>query len=243
MVQGMDEQWQADLCDMQAFHQDNDGIKYLLTVIDVLSSSVSRVPEKLQTDDGTELQRDQASVVERFNRTFKGSMWRYFTHHETRRYLDILPDLVTNYNHSYHRSIRKAPAEVVTPGDAQEVWATLYPEAPWAEAITGEKETTTTREKKKKSPRFKVGDQVRLSKVKRTFTKGYLPNWTEEVFTIGQVYDHTTPTAYIFHEWDGDALGGRLYEPELQKVHVTETQHFKIDRVVKTRKRGGRDEY
>ncbi|XP_048588870.1 uncharacterized protein LOC116617272 [Nematostella vectensis] len=239
LVQGMDEQWQADLCDMQAFHRDNEAVKYLLTVIDVLSKFAwvvplkdktgtslveafttvfrrGRVPEKLQTDDGTEFR----------NRVFQ----------------DFLKN--RGIRHFFTKSEAKhseGPAEVVTPDDAQEVWATLYPEAPAAEAITGE--TPTAKSKKKTPPRFQVGDQVRLSKVKQTFTKGYLPNWTEEVFTVGQVLDHVTPTAYILREWDGDALEGRFYEPELQKVHVTEAHPFKIDRVLKTWKRGGRGEY
>ena len=34
--------------------------------------------------------------------------------------------------------------------------------------------------------KFKVGDKVRISKKKGTFEKGYLPNWTEEVFSIAQ---------------------------------------------------------
>ena len=35
-----------------------------------------------------------------------------------------------------------------------------------------------------KDPRFKVGDHVRISKYKKNFTKGYMPNWSEEVFVI-----------------------------------------------------------
>ena len=36
-VNGSDEIWAADLIDMQAFSKDNNGIKYLLTVIDIFS--------------------------------------------------------------------------------------------------------------------------------------------------------------------------------------------------------------
>jgi transposase InsO family protein len=54
----------------------------------------------------------KASIVERFQRTLKARMWRYFTKQKTRRYMDVLPDLVHSYNHTYHRSIRRAPAQV-----------------------------------------------------------------------------------------------------------------------------------
>ena len=33
-----------------------------------------------------------------------------------------------------------------------------------------------------KDPEFKVGDNVRVSKYKNIFAKGYTPNWSEKVF-------------------------------------------------------------
>ena len=88
--------------------------------------------EKLQTDKGTEfLNRKfqsfpkeknihffttnselKASVVERFNRTLKTRMWKYFTAKNNRVYIDILQDIVHGYNNSYHRSTGRAPASV-----------------------------------------------------------------------------------------------------------------------------------
>lgn len=144
-----------------------------------------RQPLRIQSDQGKEFtnkeflnafksihffttrnEETKASIVERFQRTLKTRMWRYFTRHKTRRYVNILPDLVYAYNHSYHRSIKRAPAEVNASNDL-EVWKTLY-----------KKKTSL------KSPKFKKGDLVRISKAKRTFEKGYLPNWTRELFTI-----------------------------------------------------------
>lgn len=54
----------------------------------------------------------KASVVERFNRTLKGVMWRYLTHTSSGRYIDVLPQLVSSYNNTYHSSIKMAPSEV-----------------------------------------------------------------------------------------------------------------------------------
>ena len=90
---------------------------------------LGRPPEKLQTDKGTEfLNRNfqsllkensihffttnselKASLVERFNRTLKTRMWKYFMTKNTRVYTDILQDIVHN---SYHRSIGRVPASV-----------------------------------------------------------------------------------------------------------------------------------
>ena len=39
----------------------------------------------------------------------------------------------------------------------------------------------------KKSPTFKVGDRVRISKYKNNFAKGYTQSWSEEVFIITEI--------------------------------------------------------
>ena len=46
------------------------------------------------------------------------------------------------------------------------------------------KPINTSKETNNKDPKFKVGDRVRLSKYKNIFAKGYMPNWSEEVFVI-----------------------------------------------------------
>ena len=139
-----------------------------------------RCPEKIQTAKGTEfLNRNfqsflkdknvhffttnselKASVVERFNRTLKTRMWKYFTAKNTRVYIGILQDIVHGNNKSYHRSIGPAPASVSLLSVGQ-VRRKLY----------GNSWTKPRRELK-----FNLGDQVRISKSCRTFMKLYLPS-------------------------------------------------------------------
>ena len=66
----------------------------------------------------------KASIVERFNRTMKSKMYKYFTAANTLNYVDNLPKLVYQYNHTYHRSIRMTPAKV-TMFNPKEVWDNL----------------------------------------------------------------------------------------------------------------------
>ena len=102
-------------------------------------------PSKLQTDQGTEFLNRvfqkflrennidfftvnsglKASVVERFNRTFKNKMYKYFTAKNTLSYIDVLPQLVKSYNNTYHRSIKMKPSQV-TKANEVKVWDTLY---------------------------------------------------------------------------------------------------------------------
>ena len=163
-----------DLVEMQPLKKWNRGMRYLLTVVDVLSKyswveplkaktgvavaaaferilrrARGRQPVRLQTDAGKEFYNrtfqalmtrqkihhfstygdTKSSVVERFNRTLKERMYRYFTALNTYRYVDALPALVQGY-------------------------------------------------------KVGSGDRVRLQKQHRPFEKWYLPGWTEEVFLI-----------------------------------------------------------
>uniref|UniRef100_A0A1B0DFG5 Integrase catalytic domain-containing protein n=1 Tax=Phlebotomus papatasi TaxID=29031 RepID=A0A1B0DFG5_PHLPP len=54
----------------------------------------------------------KCAVVERFNRTLKQLMYRYFTHTNSLRYIDVLQDLVSSYNNKIHSTIKMKPADV-----------------------------------------------------------------------------------------------------------------------------------
>jgi hypothetical protein len=58
---------------------------------------------------------------------------------------------------------------------------------------------------------------VRLSNAKRTFKKGYLPNWTEELFTVVKCIE-TRPPVYLVKDDHGEILEGTFYAEETQKV-------------------------
>ena len=70
-------------------------------------------------------------------------------------------------------------------------------------------------------PKCQVGDRVRLNKKHRPFKRGYLPGWTEEVFVVTHVRSHPVVT-YRLSEWNGAPLKGTFYEPDVQKVQVSD---------------------
>ena len=98
-------------------------------------------------------------VAERFIRTLKNKIYKYMSSISKNVYNDKLDDIVDEYNNAYHKSIKMKPIFVKD---------NTY--------IDFEKEVNN------KDPKFKVGDYVRFSKYKNIFTKGYMPNWSEEVF-------------------------------------------------------------
>ena len=96
--------------------------------------------------------------MERLNRTLKIKLWTYFIAKNTLHYLDVLLELVSFCNSTYHRSIKMAPNQVSVLNVGL-VRRKLYGNL-----------------KSKVKFKFHVGDGVRISKSRRTFKKGYLPN-------------------------------------------------------------------
>ena len=56
-----------------------------------------------------------------------------------------------------------------------------------------------------KGPKFKVGDHVRISKYKNILAKGYIPNWSEEVFVIKET-KNTVPWTYVINDLNGEEI-------------------------------------
>ena len=145
-------------------------------------------------------------IAERFIRTLKNKIYKYMTSISKNVYTDKLDDIVRKYNSTYHTSIKMSPVDV--------------------------KDNTYINFKKEvndKDPKFKVGDPVRISKYKNIFAKGYMLNWSEEIFIIKKI-KNTVPWTYIINDLNGEEIIGTFYENELQK---TDQKEFRIEKVLK----------
>ena len=99
-------------------------------------------------------------VAERLIRTLK-SRKKYMTSISKNVYIDKLDDIVDEYNNTYHTTIKMKPIDVQD---------NTY--------------INTSKEISNKDPKFKAGDHVKISKYKNIFARGYMPNWSEELFVI-----------------------------------------------------------
>ena len=268
VVGSIDKQWQADLADMSSLAKQNNGYRYLFTVIDcfskfawaiplktksgpslleamkkLLAEAHPRKPNRLQTDKGKEFlnkpvqdflkanainhfasESDQkAAMVERFNRTLKSRMWKYFTANDTYRYLDVLDDLLYGYNHAKHRTIGMAPADVKVEHE-EAIWKRMYPEG--ASSLIRETQ-------------IKPGDPVRLSRTKQTFEKGYVPNWTEEIFKVSGTSQGKRRKVYKVDDWLGESIKGVFYPEEVQKVVRRDDKRFHVEKILRKKKIDG----
>ena len=50
------------------------------------------------------------------------------------------------------------------------------------------------------------------------FAKGYVPNWSEEIFVI-QKDKNTVPWTYVINDLNSEEIIGRFYEKESQKTN------------------------
>ena len=164
----------------------------------------------------------KAAVVERFNRSLKSRLWRFFTHQETRRYIDVIQQLVSSYNETYHSAIQRSPNSVNTQNQ-EVVWHLLY---------------DTPQPKK---PKLKRGDRVRLATTRTQFRKSYLPGWTAEIFIVDRVFPDNPPY-YQIRDWSGDVLQGTFYEQELQKLSKN-PDTFAVESIIKKRTRRRKQEF
>ncbi|XP_039297975.1 uncharacterized protein LOC120354659 [Nilaparvata lugens] len=78
--------------------------------------------------------------------------------------------------------------------------------------------------------KIEPGDRVRISKYKMIFDKGYLLNWTNELFTVTRVRP-TLPVTYELEDYHKQPIKGGFYAEELLKTTVPEV--FEIDKVIK----------
>ena len=70
--------------------------------------------------------KEKSSVVERWNRTIKNNLWKYFTASNSTSYIDQLPALLDKYNKTKHRSIKMTPEEASRKQNEKKVYLNLY---------------------------------------------------------------------------------------------------------------------
>ena len=136
-----------------------------------LNQRVRKLLTKYNIEMWTSNNEVKASLVEWFNRTMKTIMYKYFTANNTRRYVEVLPKLVSGYNNTIHSSIGMAPSKVRR-SDEIYIRQKLY-----------------GKEKSVKSNKYQIGDHVRISKAKRQFKKAFFPIGPKRCLSLLNVND------------------------------------------------------
>ena len=151
---------------------------------------------------------------------------KYFTSRGTRKYVDVLKKLVDSINRRTCRTIGMAPASV-KPEDEKMLFKKLYGFNDEREMLMKQNASTDD---------IKVGDKVRITCYINTFDKGYLPNWTDEMFTVAKITRYAKKNQYQLRDYKGELIEGRFYPEEIQKVL---DNRYRVERILKHRIRNG----
>lgn len=262
IVSKLDQQWQADLSDMVDLQ--HGGFRYLLVCIDIYSRFVfaeplrdkkgqtivdaltrifnrsGRKPAVLQTDKGGEFLGNKvesflkqehikfftatgahkASIVERVQRTLKSHMWRYFSANHAnpgnQQYIPILSEILESYNNRFHSSIGTTPAKV---------------------SSGAKKPVFKFKNNRKQYPKLRVGNYVRLLRIRPAFEKSHVAHFTEEIFRISKVDGRQLIPMYSVVDLQNETVEGKFYSSELQQVE--KPVRFVIERILRKKKHKG----
>ena len=204
-----------------------------------------RKPDKLRSDRGLEFtgvqtQRylksvgvqhfvstsdSKACFAERVIKSVKSLMYRYFQQNQTYRYLEVLQDLVTNYNTRPHSALPNSmsPSDVTTKNEPI-LWKKMYID------------TAPVPSGRKKKFKFEIEDLVRLSHLKRVFQRDYQEKWTPEIFIITHRKIREGIPVYKVMDFMKDPIDGYWYGSDLQKVRKNKAEIYKVEKVIRTRK-------
>lgn len=171
----------------------------------------------------------QAAIVERVVKTLKSKLYRYLLSKNSKRYIDVLQDLVKSYNNTIHRSLGRPPSRVSIKNE-NEVRYEQYLRKPKPDHT-----------KKRQPFRFKKGDKVRISHTKERLDREYDNRWTGEVFIVVSRRRREGIPVYTLKDWLGEPLEGTFYNQELQKVIKNNRNSWKIDKELKRKIKNGKE--
>ena len=106
----------------------------------------------------------------------------------------MVDDIVDKYSNTVHRTIKTKPIDV-----------------------TGDSHSEYNEDFNKKDRKFKVGDNLRISKYKNIFAEGQTPNWSEESFVINKV-KNTVPWTYSISDLNVKKLLEVFMKKNCQKL-------------------------
>ena len=119
-------------------------------------------------------QHASLGVVDRFCRTLRGLINKYCTSHKTTKYIDVLDDLIKNYNSTYHSTIKCAPKDADKHiEEINNIMIKKYSKAKQNETI------------------FNIGDKVRHMINLSIFEKQGQSKWSQDTFTVVDKKTHS----------------------------------------------------
>ncbi len=179
----------------------------------------------------------KANYCERLLKTLKNKIARYMSKKQSHRWVDILPAITKSYNETYHRSINKSPAKV-SKKDEIALWRLQHEPKP----LIKKQKTSNPKSRYKPLYKFKLGDTVRISHLRRAFQREYDQRWTDETFKVVDRFIKGSIPHYILKDQLNEMISGSFYNDEIEKVYEDASTVYRIESVLRTRVRKGKSE-
>ena len=169
----------------------------------------------------------KTGIAERFVRTLKEMIWRYFTYTNTRKWVsnnkgDLLGLFVNAYNHRYHRTLGMSPIQAMQE-DQNDLFNILYPPHSAYQQKKIARDLNT----------IKVGDFIVINTAKKLFDRGVAPKWTREVYKVSDMDVRTPRASYKLQDIEGEDVEGWYVRQQLQKVQDPSDQPLYVEKVLK----------
>ncbi len=264
IISGKGEEIQADLIDTQHLAKFNNGIKYILTAIDVFSKYAWAFP--IKSKKGEEVSK----MLEKIFSTPRGRKFKFFhTDKGAEFYNKYVKELLlkkkikhfSTFNDEmkasvierFNRTLKIKLWKLFTKTGSLHFINTLpklihsYNNTIHNTIRTEPANVNQGNMEKiwwniyglpdldKKKPKYKIDDYVRITSYKKVFDKGYIPSWREEIFKIKKIY-RTKPTTYKVVDLNNEEIDGTFYSQELQ--HVDLPEEYKIEKIIRSRGTG-----
>jgi transposase InsO family protein len=167
----------------------------------------------------------KAAIVERVIKTIKGRISKYMYHKQTRKYIQVLSDITNSYNETYHSSIGRSPKSV-TKDIETNLWYEMYASDRKPYVVKGNK----------KDSLLEIGQYVRISFLRHTFSREYREKWSTEIFQIYKRYMRDGIVVYQLRDLSGEDILGSFYRYEIQHVHIDKNTLYKIEKIIRSKR-------
>lgn len=169
----------------------------------------------------------KAPGVERAIRTLRTLLQRRFEASNSDEWETQLPKIIANYNRRTHSVTKLLPKDLAA--------------NPTLITTVNQRRSILSRRSLRKTRLPPIGSLVRLNRLRGLFEKESSWTWTEEVFRVTRHNSsHPIPLIYV-EDLTGEPILGGLYPEEYQSISWNGKRE--VDKVIKTRKKGGRLEY
>ncbi|KAL3092071.1 hypothetical protein niasHS_004234 [Heterodera schachtii] len=221
LAPGLHTEWQADLAIFDRLAKQNRGYKYLLVCIDTLSRQVFVEPVKTKTS---------ANMIIAFGRIFKRSKYipwkvltdqgKEFTARAVQHFFrakDVehfcmltSPQFHAGMAERANRSIKERLYRYFTERNTYK-WIDVV-----QDIVRAINHSPNSSIEMRPVETYRVGDRVRIEKYKHVFQKGYLPRFTNELFTVAEVHSERSPVVYRLRDDHNEIISGTVEQQFVQ---------------------------